>query len=189
MAGSKLRSRIRTALARSRAPRLGDRGGFTLLEVIIAITIMVLAFAAILSVESNSITATTRAKEVNIVTMLARGKMVELEYEIEGKTFDEVKKEETGAFEAPYETFHWKKEVKEIKFPTMNFGGGKGTNASGDDNGGQYAELLTKLVTNYFTKAVRELSVTVFWKRGSGEVSYSVSTFWVDLNHEFETSE
>ena len=158
MTRGSLLSRIRAALSAARAPRLDASCGFTLLEVIIAMTIMVLAFAAILSVESNSISATTRAKEINIVTMLLRDKMVELEYQIEGKTFDEIKKEETGTFDAPYETFHWKTEVKEIKFPNMNFGGGKGTNASGDDNGGQYAELLTKLLTKFFSKAVREIS-------------------------------
>jgi len=164
--------------------------GFTLLEVIIAITIMVLAFAAILSVESNSINATIRAKEMNIVAMLARGKMIEAEYKVEGKTFEEVQKEQAGAFETPYETFKWKTEVKEIKFPNMNMGGGaKNAGGNGDDQGNQYAELLTKLVTNYFSKAIRELVVTILWKRGSTEISYSVSTYWVDLNHEFDTSE
>ena len=164
--------------------------GFTLLEVVIAITIMVLAFASILSLESNSISATTRAKELNIVGMLARGKIIEMEYKVEGKTFEEAKKEDGGSFETPYENFRWKSEVKEIKFPNMNMGGGKKSEGGGgEDSGSQYAELLTKLVTNYFSKAVRELVVTVFWKRNSVEVSYSVSTYWVDLNHEFDTSE
>lgn len=175
---------------RLRLPRLDDPQGFTLLEVIIAITIMVLAFAAILSVESNSINATIRAKEMNIVAMLARGKMIEAEYKVEGKTFDEVSKLQEGAFDAPYESFKWKTEVKEIKFPNMNMGAGaKNAGGGGDDQGNQYAELLMKLVTNYFTKAVRELDVTVLWKRNSADVTYTVSTYWVDLNHEFDTSE
>lgn len=174
-----------------RLPRLGDRSGFTLLEVIIAITIMVMAFASILAVEHNSINATTRARELNVVTMLARSKMVELEYKVEGKTFDEIRKEEQGNFTPPHENYHWKTEIKEIKFPNMNLGGGGGKegSASGDDSGNQFAELLMKLVTNYFTKAIREMVVTISYKRGPGDMSYSVSTYWVDLNHEFETSE
>lgn len=171
---------------------MGNNKGFTLLEVIIAMTIMVLAFASILAVESNSISATTRAKEMNIVAMLARNKMVELEYQVEGKSFDEVKKEEGGTFDSPYEAFRWKTEVKELKFPNLaSLGGGNKNSGAGggDDQGSQYAEQITKLVTKFFTKALREISVTIFWKRGSGEVNYSVSTYWVDLNHEFETTE
>jgi prepilin-type N-terminal cleavage/methylation domain-containing protein len=167
---------------------LKNEQGFTLLEVIIAITIMVLAFASILAVESNSIGATIRAKEMNIVAMLARGKMIEMEYKVEGKTFEETQKEDGGNFETPYESFRWKTEVREIKFPNMSMGGGKSANGD-DDQSNQYAELLTKLVTKFFSKAVRELVVTIFWKHDSTEVSYSVSTYWVDLNHEFETSE
>lgn len=175
------------ASSRWRLPSLGqDRSGFTLLEVIIAVTIMVMAFAAILSVESNSINATTRAREINIVTMLARGKMVELEYKVEGKTFEEVRSGEEGGFEAPYENFHWKTEIREIKFPNMDFGNGKGDK---EDAGSQYAEQLTKLVTKFFTKAIREMVVTISYKRGGGDMSYTVSTYWVNLNQEFETSE
>ena len=123
--------------------------------------------------------------------MLARGKMIDLEYKVEGKTFEEVKADDAGAFEAPYESFHWKTAVKEIKFPNMNFGGGSKTsgNGGGDDNGNQYAELIFKLLTKYFTKAIREISVTVLWKRSGNEVSYTVSTYWINLNQEFETSE
>jgi type II secretion system protein I len=168
--------------------------GFTLLEVIIALTIMVLAFASILAVESNSINATLRTKQMNTVAMLAKNQMVQLEYKVEGKTFEEVKKEESGTFPAPYEDYRWKTEVKELKFPNLKFGGGGGSgNAGGGGGGGagdqdQMVETITKNLTDYFTKAVREISVTIYWKRGSKDTSYSVSTYWVDLNHEFAPS-
>jgi type II secretion system protein I len=180
---------------------LGNQSGFTLLEVIIALAIMVLAFASILAVESNSINATTRAKEMNIVAMLARNQMIELEYKVEGKTFEEVKKTEGGTFPPPYEGYRWQTEVKEIKFPNLNVGGGgKGGSSSsssssnsssssggaGEQDANQYAEMITKMVTEYFTKAIREIGVTIYWKRGKSEASYSVSTYWVDLNHEFQ---
>lgn len=170
-------------------PKLRDSRGFTLLEVIIAMTIMVLAFASILAVESNSINATVRAREMNIVAMLAKGKMVDFEYKVEGKTFEEVRKEEGGNFDAPYESYRWKTEVREIKFPNMNLNAGGDKKKDDGGGGDQFAEMLTKLVTNYFSKAIREIAVTIFWKRGSGEVSYTVSTYWVDLNHEFQTTE
>ena len=50
-------------------------------------------------------------------------------------------------------------------------------------------EMLTKLVTNFLSKALREVTVTISWKKGAGEQSYAVTTYWVDLNHEFQLSE
>lgn len=167
---------------------LSEESGFTLLEVIIAMTIMVLAFAAILSIESGGITAAEKTRQVNIVSMLARNKMIEMEYEIENKSFDEVKKEDGGDFQPPFENFRWTSEIKEVKFPALNLSGA----ASGEEDKGGAKEvsdittLLTKLITNFLSKSVREVAVTIYWKRPASEQKFTVSTLWVDLNHEFE---
>ncbi|HAR42276.1 MAG TPA: hypothetical protein DCS07_06545 [Bdellovibrionales bacterium] len=172
------------------------QAGFTLLETLIALAIMLVAFTAILSVESASITATDRAKQMNVVAMLAKNRMVTLEYEFEGKTFDEFKKEDAGTFEEPFQAYRWKSSVKEIKFPTFDVSGGRGkTEGSDAGSGGGEGEntdmtsYLVKLVTNFLSKAIREVTVTITWTRGSGEQNFSVSTYWVNLNHEFAISE
>lgn len=170
-----------------------DQEGFTLLEVIIAMAIMVIAFTSILTVESGSLNASARAKQMNIVAMLAKNKMVETEYEIEGKTFDEVSKESSGSFDPPYQDFSWQTTIKEVTFPNLALGqgspeGGKSSNSQ-DSAGSEMVTMMTKLVTKFFSKSIREVTVNISWKRGSGEQRYSVSTYWVDLNHEFELSE
>jgi type II secretion system protein I len=174
---------------------LGNKG-FTLLEVIIAMAIMTLAFSSILAVEMGSINASARAKQMNIVAMLAKNQMVETEFKIEGKTFEEVKKEETGAFLPPYQDYKWKTTVREIKFPKISPIGAKGAAGGGATTGGaggggedQFTELVTKLISNFFSKAIREVTVTVLWKRGTAEQTFSLSTYWVDLNYEFKFSE
>lgn len=174
-------------------PISASEGGFTLLEVIIALTIMVLAFTAILSVESGGINAAEKTHQLNIVAMLARNKMIEVEYDIEGKSFDEVKKDDGGNFEG-YPDFRWTSEIKEVKFPNLNLqgvgSGGDSADKSAAAGGGQPASdlltLMTKLVTNYLSKSVREVDVTIYWKRVSGDQKFTIATFWVDLNHEFE---
>lgn len=171
-----------------------DAEGFTLLEVIIAMAIMVIAFASILTVESGSLNASARAKQMNIVAMLAKNKMVETEYEIEGKTFDEVAKESSGSFDAPFQEFSWQTTIKEMTFPNLALGqgspeGGGGASNTQDSAGSEMATMMAKLVTKFFSKSIREVTVNILWKRGSGEQRYSVSTYWVDLNHEFELSE
>ena len=163
-----------------------NESGFTLLETMIALAIMMIAFASILLVESRSLSTSAKAKQMNVVAMLARNQMIKTEYDIEGKTFDEVKKEESGQFEEPFKDYTWSRTIKEMKFPALNISGGGGKTADGNN---QIAELLTKLVTNFFSKALREVNVTIKWKRGAGTQSFTVSTYWVDLNHEFQLQE
>jgi type II secretion system protein I len=159
--------------------------GFTLLEVVIAMAIMTLAFSAILAVEMGSINASARAKQMNVVAMLAKNQMVDTEYKIEGKKFDEVRKEESGTFPSPYQDYRWKTTVKELKFPSIAPGGGKGK----ANEANQSSELLGKLITDFLSKAIREVNVTVFWKKGTAEQSFSLATYWVDLNYEFKLSQ
>ncbi len=183
-------------MARSRLlPALGNQSGFTLLEVIIALAILIVTLGSIIAVESNSINATIRARQMNTVAMLARNKMIELEYEIQDKTFDEVKKETKGEFPEPFKDYSWSWTIKEIKFPS--FGGAMGGGNKNDSGGGGSAtegatdvvQMIMKLVTNFLSKAVREITVTISWQRSGKEQSFAVSTYWVDLNHEFQLSE
>jgi hypothetical protein len=44
-------------------------------------------------------------------------------------------------------------------------------------------------MSSYLSKAIREVTVTITWQRGSGTQNFSVSTYWVNLNHEFSLSE
>ncbi len=180
--------------------------GFTLLEVIIAMAIMVIAFASILAVEGGAINASARAKQLNTVAMLARNQMVDMEYKIEGKSFDELEKEESGKFEPPYEDYSWKRTVQELKFPNFSssFGSAGGTSggaagqsndqSSGSSSGssntaGGMQDLIVKQISSFLSKSIREITVTITWKRGKGEQNYSVGMYWVDLNNDFNFSE
>ncbi len=163
--------------------------GFTLLETLIAITIMVLAFTAILMVENNSINATTRAKQMNIVAMLAKNAMIDAEFEIENLSFEEVKKEESETFAKPYEAYRWKREIKEIEFPSINLtGGGDGGEDGGEGTSSGLQEQFAKLISKYLSEAIREITITISWKKGESEQSFSVSSYWVNLEHEFPLS-
>jgi prepilin-type N-terminal cleavage/methylation domain-containing protein len=181
---------------------LGNQSGFTLLETLIAVTVMLIAFAAILGIQSNSINATIRARSVTTVAMLLKDEMVQTEYEIQGKSFDEVKKEDAGTFPPPYNAdYRWTRVVKEIEFPNLDMTSGGGSSSSGSSSNknsnqannsegpNEMLSLVTKLVTQFLSKALREVTVTVYYKTGGKEMSYSATTYWVDLNHEFQLSQ
>jgi general secretion pathway protein I len=163
-------------------PLVRSKEGFTLLEVLFAMAIMSVALVAIFTIEGSSISASDKGKRMNIVAMLAKNKMIETEFDLEGKTFDEVEKDKTGNFEPPFETYTWKRSIKELKFPSIGGGGG-------DDQNAQVTEMISKLFSNYLSKSLREVTVSIIYHRGEHDQTFSVSTYWVDLNHAFELSE
>ena len=190
-------------MANNRANSLvNNQKGFTLLEVMIAMAIMLVAFSSILMVQSNGLQSSTRAREINTVAMLMKQQLVETEFAIENKTFDEVKKEESGQFKEPFQDYTWKREVKEIKFPNLTSLAGAGAGADASASGGSsssssdsnqsgnaMADQMSRLVTNYLSKAIREVSVSVSWKRNASSQKISISMYWVDLNSAFQITE
>lgn len=171
--------------------RIPGTAGFTLLEVLIAMAIMLVTFGAVLSVISTSLQSSVRTTELSTATMLARNLLIESEYKWEGKPFNEIKKEETGTFPEPHQDYAWKREIKEITFPNIASAAEKKAGSSSDDGGGddQVTEIMNKLVTEFFSKALREVTITVIHNKTGGAQTYSISTYWVNLNNEFKFSQ
>jgi prepilin-type N-terminal cleavage/methylation domain-containing protein len=168
-----------------------SKSGFTLLEVMIAIGILAIGIGAILVAENNSLDVTIRAKRMNTVATLARNIMVEAEREIQGKPFLEIRTESFGKFDAPFAEYSWERKIKEITFPkimSQNQGGAEGK-AGGETPVDPNVERVVKIATNYLSKASREVTVTILWKDKGEEQKFSVSQYWVDLNHEFKMAE
>lgn len=168
---------------------LRDSTGFTLFETMIAVAIMLVAFSAILLIESSSIATSIKSKRMNIVAMLAKNAMVDAEIEFQERTFNEVTKSASGTFDEPYRDFTWKREIKEIEFPNINFSAAmaavEGEGADDPGSKTRAVEILTKVLTNYLSKALREVTVTITWELAGGSQSFSLTTYWADLNHEF----
>jgi len=176
-----------------------NQTGFTLLEVMIAITLMLIAWTAIFGTQSASQTIAWKSSQLNAVAMLARSKMSEIETDIEGKSFSEVKKEESATFPEPWTDYSWKKEIKDVEFPQISLqGGGAGgaegaagetSEAEGSTQKNAALERMTKLITKFLSQSIREVRLTINWKQGATERKFTLTTLWVDLNHEFSLSE
>ncbi len=165
-----------------------NRSGFTLLEVMIAIGILAIGIGAILVAENNSLDTTFRAKRMTTVATLARNSLIEAEREIQGKTFDETRKELSGKFDPPYAEYSWERKIKEITFPNVLTPDAQGGGKSGQPEDQNEARVV-RLATQFLSKATREINITIKWKDKGQDQEYSVSQYWVDLNHEFNLSE
>ncbi|MCM0605380.1 MAG: type II secretion system protein [Xanthomonadaceae bacterium] len=163
-----------------------SNSGFTLIEVMIALAIMTIAFTSIFQIQSDSSKAIRQSKETNLVTMLLKNYMIDTEHEFEGRAFTEVSKEKVSKCQEPYEEYQCSRVIKEIKFPQLSFGQNSTDPEQAQSN--QMIERVTKLITKFLTQAIREVTVTVAW--GSKyEYKVSLSTYWVNLNQEFSINE
>ena len=158
-----------------------SQSGFTLIEVMIAVGILAIGIGAILVAENNSLEVTIRAKRMTTVAMLAKNSLIEAERAISGKTFTEVKTEESGQFDAPFQEFRWERKIKEIVFPNI-LDQSKATKDEVNKIDENTARVV-KIATSYLSKASREITVTIKWTDKKEEQKFVVSQYWVDLDH------
>jgi general secretion pathway protein I len=78
-------------------PRL--RRGFTLLEVMVALAVLALALTAVSDVVGGALRNHVRARQLEVATMLARGRLAEAEAKYEEEGFRDFDQTEAGTFE------------------------------------------------------------------------------------------
>jgi general secretion pathway protein I len=178
--------------------RLRRGEGFTLLEVMVAMAILAASLVAISEVVGGALRNHVKARQLDVATLLARAKMVEVEAEYERKGFRDFDDEQEGTFEEDgHPEVRWRLEVRR---PTVDLGpegvlaalsGGK-TLADllpPADQGSQAAQLqgaITGMIQPILTeigeelkKSVREVRLTVSWEDGGAVESFDVRTHLV----------
>lgn len=99
----------------TRAPK---QGGFTLLEMMIAMAILAGALTWLVEGMTRNIRAENHAKMITTATFLARGKMIDFEDDLRDKGFGEFDKEQTGTFDDKgFSRFSWKVIVDKVELP------------------------------------------------------------------------
>ncbi len=176
------------------------RSGFTLLEVMVALAILAGGLVSISEIVSGSLRNHVRARQLEVATLLARGKMAELEDHFDEKGFKDFGEGEEGTFEEDgHPEVRWKYEVRP---PAVELGPDAvlsaltgGTQADLKDllpppelMGPGYAIVQASLqnvltgIGETLKKSVRELRLTVSWKDGATEESFTVVTHLVNVS-------
>ncbi len=88
------------------------RAGFTLLEVMVALSILGLALIAIYDLNAGAIAMHAYVKKVTVASMLARSKMTDVEQELYDKGFSTDDEEKSGDFsDEGWSAFKWRATV------------------------------------------------------------------------------
>ncbi len=105
--------------------RSAQKLGFTLLEVMVAMSILALAITAMAGVNVNSFEASNYARNLTVATLLARSKMIDLEMELQKDGFSEEDKEYDGDFsEEGYTSMRWSATVRKVEVDISQLVGG-----------------------------------------------------------------
>ncbi len=97
------------------------QAGFTLLEVMIALAILVMALVVVGQAHIDATRDSSRAKMLTVASLLARAKMNELEFQLKRDGFPEFEEEECGDFgDEEYgglSKFSWCYTIEKIELP------------------------------------------------------------------------
>lgn len=188
----------------TRLPRpAGAARAFTLLEVMVAIGILAFALLSVSEIVSGALRAQVLARDLDVGTLLARGKMAELTERYEREGFSIGGEGDDGTFEEEgHPEFRWKYSLVEPEgtldgkaLAGILLGGGSvqdlfapKADASGRQQTNPLAATMAAAVeaqlqgfAQSVKQGVRELRLTVSWMEGAREESFTVVTHLVAL--------
>ena len=173
---------------------MSRRSGFTLLEVMIALAIMVASFAILLRSQGNAVVMTREARYIITATQLAQEKMSEVRLEVEKKGVYDRQITDSGDFDSfgdeafnlefqdAFEEFHyewWVSEIDlEIAGDIMNMANeyagdqaedaGQASAAGGGAAANDLMGMVSgELLTQQIGRYFREVRVRVWWGEDS----------------------
>ncbi len=98
-------------------PKKSQRGGFTLLEIMIALAIVSIAMVSLLSLANRSIGVHDRLQRITAATLLAQGKMAETELSARHGALEGA--EVQGEFSEPYAAYRWQITYADTPLPSV----------------------------------------------------------------------
>lgn len=171
--------------------RRADSGqsGFTLLEVMVAFTlIVVVVFATVMS-QSQGVVNAARDRNIVIATNLAENLINEQELKVEGKSFDSLEEKQSGQFDSNKD-FKWTIEYAKVDFSALTDLIARQNAKQGGDGADdqQQTALVMRVFKDYLEKSVRRMKVTIEWPDGKGTSTQTFSQLLVNYDTELNLS-
>jgi len=175
-----------------RSPLRSD-GGFTLLEVLIALAILAISLTSLLTSQMSAIRATRYAQSVTVAAFLAEYQLIEIERIVreEEQGWGDSDKEFSGDFaEQGWPDITYACMVDMVELPEHNaiaqaadaeegdeaLGGVQSSGESAFDAMG----MVWPIVKGAIEQAIRKVACTVSWQDGEITHDFTLETFWSD---------
>ncbi len=174
-----------------------NRGGFTLMEMLIALSILASALAVLMGTMANSGQQSVYAADLTTATYLAKSKMIDIEYEVAAEGFPTTEQKYSGDFRedgradmiwtATVVTVEIPEEAKEALLAKTNsqlFGQESGGLKGNPGISSMLPTLIGQIPTwiNQIGKKVRKIDLKVEFPFGSGMRPITVTQYIVDPN-------
>jgi general secretion pathway protein I len=180
--------------------------GFTLVEVMLALAILVGGLVILLRGTAQNIQTSQRSEMLGIATDLARGKMYDVEEKLLHDGFGELDLEEEGDFdEEGWPEYKWTYTVEKVELPNAGAlgaiqgegedGEGGASTGAGDPLGGLLgmgggdsgalggASFITgqfEMIRQVLEAAIRKVTITIEWKALVSDEQLVVVCFFTD---------
>jgi prepilin-type N-terminal cleavage/methylation domain-containing protein len=151
-----------------------SRRGFSLIEVLIAMVIMVGGMVVVGSSWSGNLLRVRKSALYNNVAFLLERKAAELEAKYKGKPLTEIEDEE-GDFGSDFPQYKWNFKTQPFAMPDLTPVLTSG-NKSVDQN---LLSMMTQM-QEFFGKAILEGKITIVVTVGTTPMEFSVTTYFVD---------
>jgi prepilin-type N-terminal cleavage/methylation domain-containing protein len=171
-----------------------EHGGFTLLEVLVAVAILSMSLTSLLSSQMAAMRATRYARGVSVAAFLADGKLLDIESQLvvdgwgtDDKTFEGDFSEE-GWPDIRYEClvdfievpdFNALQQAKDGADTDGGFGAGAQV-ADAEDQAFAGMGMVWPVIKGAIEQAIRKASCKVVWSDGAITQEFTVETFWTD---------
>ena len=184
-------------MKRSARPLPAAQAGFTLLEVVIAVAILGVSLTVLLQSQAASLDNAGRSRDLTVATLLARGKMIDIEKHLFHDGFQMNTEDEEGDFtDEGHPDYKWHTRISEVEFDLSKLmdvcgsmggkGGGSpvGGGGGGDPAAGNEAASCESILggvsamlggfTDQLGRSLRAVELTVSWADGKYKQSTSV---------------
>lgn len=159
-----------------------NQRGFSLLEVVVALSILAISLTVLLQSQAQSLASAGRSRDLTVATLLARSKMVDVEQKLFHDGFTANTQTEDGDFaEEGFAEIKWKTTVDEVQLDLAALEGlcasrakdeqAHGASADGQkqtDCGSAMASLTGQVggLMEELSRSMRAVEVEVWWNDG-----------------------
>ncbi len=163
--------------------RIIQTSGFTLLETLLALGIIASAIILLSNAWTGSFMSLRKSKMNYDVAQLLQRKMTELELEYRDKPLTEIPEERAEDFGKEYPQFKWKMKSKEMEFPNISE-----ALSSRKEGADPMTEMVVKKMFEHFGESIKEVTLTIIVTDNKKTKEFSVVTYFVDYNKQFNMS-